>query len=555
MTIAAKPGSIRETATANVTSRWFSEIGWIAGFTALAWVHRAAFLVSNRDRAWPFTIFYQGDSRIFYDYALAILKGVPYDNGIPFHPPGLAYLLALIYQLVGAEPVTGFVPHMTVRLMMASISSLSVGLIFVLVRPYLGGAVALLTALLCLYHFGLYVISVAPLTEGPYLTLLLTVLLVWSRTLEHPLQAPGTTPYRGGRAGLIGFLLGVLSGLLVLIRAEGLLIVMLCTGCGLLGCWQRRKQTTGEGGLKTLLPWICLVVGWLLALTPWTVHNAHNLSMLNQRLAGRLAEPLPTFVPVTLYGPLNLALANHPQADGTFSRDLLTSQVSSGILDLTDPQHLDFVLNGRAMAWRYMREQPDDFLRLLRNKWALGLQAANLGWSQWNLPGGLNGIRRPVDIFVPEHGAGWLIVALTVFGLLMGLRIPGGARRWSVLTWCLTAVVLLTTGLFFGYARQWLMLLPFWLATVAMAIVALSVRMHNLVAGNREQCQAIYYTPIRRTLLIACVVLALVMLVLEGLGSRADRNYKASGTTLPGRSRLNPDLPVRINVLPHQSTR
>ena len=117
---------------------------------------------------------------------------------------------------------------------------------------------------------------------------------------------------------------------------------------------------------------------------------------------------------------------------------------------------------------------------------------------------------------------------------------------------CVTGLTLLTTGLFFGYARQWLLLLPFWFAVIAASVVSLTAWGHDLVAGNKL-CLQMVCLPLTRSIMTAFVVLALVLLVAEGLGSRADRNYTASGTTLPGSRQLNPDLPVRIKVLAHPS--
>ncbi len=83
-----------------------TDLWWALGLTLLAWVHRLAFLRSNRDWSWPYTIFYEGDSETFFNYARALLKGQLYDNGIPFHPPGFAWVLAFVHTLVGAGPDT-----------------------------------------------------------------------------------------------------------------------------------------------------------------------------------------------------------------------------------------------------------------------------------------------------------------------------------------------------------------------------------------------------------------------------------------------------------------
>jgi 4-amino-4-deoxy-L-arabinose transferase-like glycosyltransferase len=509
---------------------------WAFGLTLLAWVHRLAFLRSNQDWSWPYTIFYEGDSETFFDYARALVNGKLYDNGIPFHPPGFAWVLASVHTLVGAGPGTSRVPYVAVKIVIALIGSLPVGLLYLLVKPYLGRAVALVAALLCAWSFGLTVIGVAPVTEGTYLTVLMLALLLWSRRFEHPLAAPDALP--GGWKSALG--LGLLLGFLALVRAEGVLIAVLLVGVGLLGGIRDRSR-------RRFLPWALVAAGWMLAVAPWTARNAFQLSAMNERLAGRLAEPLPTFVPLTIYGPVNLALANNSQADGTFSRAFLASQAQSGVLDVTDPQHLKFILHGDRIARRWMREHPGDFARLVLRKWGLFFSAWKLGWTQWDWPGGLNGVRRPVDVFTPDSGAGWgLGLPLAILGLVCTLATPGGPRRWALLVLLLTVAGLVTTGLFFGYVRQGLLALPFWLTLTASALVWSVERLRKLTSGFTF----LPADPSPRALWLLGGLVA-VLLVLELSGTGANRNYLATGATIPGQSYLDRDQPVYLKALPH----
>jgi hypothetical protein len=525
-----------------------ADLAWACGLSLLAWLHRLAFLRSNRDWSWPFTIFYEGDSETFFSYARALLNGKLYDNGIPFHPPGFAFVLACVHSFVGAGPGEEKVPYFAVKATVALITSASIGLLYLLVKPYLGRTVALLAALLALYHFGLYVIAVAPVSEGTYQTLLLLCLLLWTRRFEHPLAAPAAPaapaansekPRRAGVAGALA--LGLLLGALALTRAEGALVGAILAGTGLAGWLRNRSGWTG------LRPWIVIAAGWLLAVTPWTVRNAIVLSAANQRLAGQLAEPLPTFVPLTLYGPLNLALANNPQADGTFSRAALSSAADSPVLALSEPQHLRFVLHGTALARDWALAHPGDFGRLVLRKWSLFFAAWKLGWTQWDWPGGLNGPRRPVDVFTPDSSAGWWLgPPLAFLGLVLCLGTPGAPRRWAFLVLLLTAAGLLTTGLFFGYVRQGLLLLPFWLTLAAAGLTAIARKI--LRRGPWSLAPPGETDPSPRLLQILAA-LAFVLLLVEGLGITADRNYKATGTTVTGQSYLNRDELVRLEVV------
>ncbi len=393
--------------------------GWIAaGLILLAWVHRIAFLLSNRDQDWPYTIFYEGDSEVFFKYARSILAGTPYDNGIPFHPPGFAWVLAFVHGLVGAGGAADRVPYFAVKVVVALLGSASIGLLYLLARPYVGRTVALLAALLGIYSFGLSVLHIAPVTEGTYQTLLFLCLLFWTRRFEHPLAAPPLSgqnaPQRAGPWGAV--VLGLLLGALALIRVEGALVGLVLGGVGIVGWLRSNREDTARPRWQGLLPWALVLAGWVLAVAPWTVRNAIRLSEANERLA--LAEPLPLFVPLTIYGPINLALANNPQADGTFSRAYLSSASHSGVLDLKDPQHLRFILHGGEMARDWALQHPGAALRLLGRKWSHFFEAWRLGWTQWDVPGGLNGIRRPVDVFVPDSAlALWIGAPLAFLGL------------------------------------------------------------------------------------------------------------------------------------------
>jgi hypothetical protein len=511
---------------------------WAAALTLLAWVHRLAFLRSNRDWDWPFTIFYEGDSETFFRAARALLAGKLYDNGIPFHPPGFPFFLAAVHGLLGAGAPEATVGHAAVKAVLALVGSLAVGLLYLLVRPYLGRTAALLAALLSLYHFGLYVLAVAPVSEGLYLDLLLLALLVWSRRLEHPLTAPG------GRAGGSGaaLLLGLLFGALSLTRAEAVLPAALLVAVGVGGVLAGRR---GMAGLK---PWALVLAGWVLVVAPWTARNAVRLAAADERL--HLPEPLPRFVPITLYGPLNLALANWDGADGTFSRRLLASRSTSPVLDLADPEHLHLLLHGDAVAWSWVRGHPAAFSRLVLRKWGLVLRSLELGWTQWDWPGGLFGERLPIDVFVPESRPARFLprvtIPLALLGLLACALAPGGPRRWALLVLLLTAAGFFTTALFFGYVRQGLLLLPFWFTLVAAGLLW---PVDLLLKRTPWRTGLAPADPPRRLLAVLGGA-ALALLVVEGWGARADRNYHATGSTVAGERYLNRDERVFLEVAP-----
>ena len=80
-----------------------------SGLFALAVAVRLLFLFAYVDRAFPFSVFYYGDSRLYREFALAILRGESFDHGIPFHPPGFAFVLSWVIGWVGGRRGNGHV--------------------------------------------------------------------------------------------------------------------------------------------------------------------------------------------------------------------------------------------------------------------------------------------------------------------------------------------------------------------------------------------------------------------------------------------------------------
>lgn len=549
--------------------RSWSDGRYALALTLLAWLHRLAFLCSNRDRTWGFSIFYEGDAERFYQFARAILAGKPYDGGVPFHPPGFPYVLAGVHALLGAGRPDAAVPHMGVKVIMTLLGSVPIGLIYLLVRPYLGREAALLTALLSLYSFGLYVVSVSPVSEGLYLTLLLAAMLVWTRATVHPLAAPCASGTPGGpgapgprrtlrtdgTSGVCALrplrwhaVLGLVLGALTLVRAEGLLVTAAMVGIGCVGAWPAGAAPAGAppagaplartprdaSRVRRLAPWILVAAGWTVAVTPWALRNGIRLGEINRTLGPELAEPLPEFVPITLYGPLNLALANHAGADGGFTPTWMDPaggriDLGGGSLVLRDPAHLRLVLHGDQIAWEWIRTHPAGFGRLVLRKWGLLFESLKLGWTQWNMPGGLRGLRRPVDLFVPHTRLTlWLLAPLLLLGWGLLFVRGGASRRWALLVALLTGTTLLTTSLFYGYARAGVVMLPLWFSLLPPRI------------GSRPD-RGLPSARIRSTPGRVLLFLPAMLLVLEIWGATAGRDYRATGTPLPGQAHLNPD--------------
>jgi hypothetical protein len=134
---------------------------------------------------------------------------------------------------------------------------------------------------------------------------------------------------------------------------------------------------------------------------------------------------------------------------------------------------------------------------------------------------------------------------LAVLGLICCLATPGGPRRWAVLVLLLTLAGMITTGLFFGYVRQGLLLLPFWLTLTAAALVWIAVRLRKLTSGFT-------FLPVAPSPPVLRLLggLAAVLLLLELSGMGANRNYQATGTTVEGQGYQDRDQVVYLRVLP-----
>jgi len=514
-----------------------------AGLWFLAFSHRAFLLLGNRDRSWPFTIFYEGDTETFFRHSLAILAGQVYDGGIPFHPPLFPHLLAFLHGLLGAPG-----PHIAVRLVLAALTSLQIPLLWVLLRRTVGEPAALAGALLCVYSFGLQVFSIAAVSEGVYLTLLLASMLLFTGLAWPQSQDSRQGPAAWIRAGAFGLSLGAAS----LTRAEGIGVAVLLLGWGLVLSLRhgrrarfRRDRPAGRGGPAAgpvaASFWAASACVMALVLLPWTIRNAVTIREINESTP-RDVRPLPVFVVTTAYGPLNFGLANHPGAPGYFTRNALTSGLTTPVLDLRDPGHRDLFLNGYSRGLEFILREPGAFLSLAGRKLALMARFLRLGWSEWNLPGGLRGTRYPVDIFSPDSA--WAVpvhLVLLLSGIWLILGRSGLRGRIFLIQAALPGLLILgTTVAFFGYVRQGALLLP-WIHGIQGAALAWAAQKTGAFLPASWRKTPALFGP--RSAGPPAAVLALVTAIwVAGLaGAFQDRNYRATGETMPGSHLLNRD--------------
>ncbi|MBJ6764190.1 glycosyltransferase family 39 protein [Myxococcaceae bacterium JPH2] len=463
---------------------------------------RWLYLRTAPDRDWPFSIFFYGDSRFFHTAALAWARGTEPEATLPYHPPLFPWFLSLLYRALG-EPQGSAYPY---KLGLAVLGSGTVALTWAWWRKLLGTGWSLLAAGLYASSFGWLVLSTTYSNEVLYALLL-------SATCALVLAGPRS--WRGALA------LGAVMGLGTLTRAEHLSLWPFLLGFA----WLRRAPSTPPSAW--LLRWGVALGVSALVLLPSAVHNARVLRELNERTPQ--LEPLPEFTPVTVYGPINFAMANHTGATGGFAPDLINQGGHNGQLDATLPAHRHLLLHGYAEGLRWLAEHPSDAASLLGAKLSRWLDGLSLGLGVSNLPAGLSGNRAPVDVFVPDSpGLKWPLALLLLAG--MGLSLRAAHRDFLLLTGVVLHRLLITLA-FFGYSRGMLAVFPALLPLLLLPLKALAQRREVLA---------------ERLCVIATA--ALLLLWLEaGLASQdMPRRFMATGSTDTVSGRLIQDDWVRV---------
>jgi hypothetical protein len=483
---------------------------------ALALALRLLFAWATPDAAGPFSPFYKGDAPLWLAYAAALLDGQPFalELGLPFRPPGTAWLCAALWDGT-ADGLAGLrLAWLLLGACLAPLTALAAWPVGAGVATFAGAVVATSS--------GAMMLAASPNSEVPYALIALASIACAGRLAVRP-----------GGFGLLGF--GVLHGLGCLVRAEHLLLALLLTvlvarssapGQGRAiadrlrsGGW-RGMLLVGAGFLVVLAPWHLDAFAAVRAYNEsprspipaptmeWTAAARAELEALpafartdTQRFVeatarhrgarrvgpdefaavdeafGARPAPLPELFFVALYGPLNFRLANGPEAEGGFSRAALevrpplaggaeryppgwlASLPSGGSLSLDYPPHLGLVVAGYRLGMEAILADPRRALGLVGAKLWITWSGAAHGFGGHALPLGAAGLRRRVDLTVAE---GAVATAWRIAGLLLLVLGCARARRcraaWPWLAWLASALVV--SAAFFGYARQGAMALP-----------------------------------------------------------------------------------------------
>jgi hypothetical protein len=492
--------------------------GWPAPWTAAALFAaalalRLLFAAATADRSWAYSALFKGDAPLWLDYARALQSGQQFEQGLPIHPPGTAYLLAWLWNGTAAG-----IPWL--RALWAAMGAAIVVALWAAARRSFGPRVAWLAGLWCAAAHALLVLAGSLNAETPHLLLVVSAFILLEDLRPRP------------RLWALG-LWGAANGLACLFRVEHVLATVLIA-LWLAWIWLRTAPW------PRALAWLALLAAsFALPLLPWQLHawrgiarangeppargdaEDRALSQVEARTAGlawdagalREREALPAFARrtaadfvaatvrhrggsqvtasdfgildeafgtrpralgghpfVSSYGPLNFALANHPSAEGGFSRAALEdppplaggpgrypSDLIAGLpppdLTFAYPPHVRLFREGYAIGWGWLRADPVRAGWLAARKLGRFWRGAALGLGGANLPLGASGRRAAVDMTLPDGGALASIWPLALLALC-GVGLAAGRRQPALAPWLLLfGSKLLAAVLFFGYAR------------------------------------------------------------------------------------------------------
>lgn len=479
---------------------------------ALRWL----FLAGDPYRKLFFSPWYDGDTSRFLQWARAMVSGATYDSGLPFHPPLMAGFFALFDGAVRA----GSFPFL--KGLVGAISALSVPLVYLIARRLAGETAAIVAALLSAASFSQMVLGTALNVEALYLPLLLGSLLLVLVARDSGMRRHWVAA-------------GLLSGIATLGRAEHLPLVVLVAGWAVLAPAANPgpgagEEAGGSGGRRRwparLLPALLLLGTTVAVALPWGIRNFVSIGRWNEaHPEGRLSR----FVLVTSYGPFNFALANHAAATGRFEPTLPDGSPVPGI-DLEKPAHLELYRHGYRSGLGFLLGEPAAAARLAARKLALFAGGFSHGLLGRNWPAGLDGVRAPVDLWVPDRG--WLAVPGILLGAA-GLALATARNRWpGILLGIVVAHRLLLAVAFFGYARGGALLVP-------LAAIGVGVLVEAALLAKLGSAAVAAWLP--RVAAGAATLLLLVQLFLSG----SPVTLAASGSAGPD-GRLIPEAEVRI---------
>jgi hypothetical protein len=498
-----------------------------AALFVVALAMRVLFWQATPDRSWPYSVWYKGDAPVWMDYAQALQAGRAFELGIPIHPPGAGYLVAalwngradgfaglrlswavmgaLVVVLVYVAVLRSFglaVAAMTGWLCAVGNGLLALGSSINNEVPYLlivAGSLALWEDARAGRSLGLVAFAalhaVACLFRVEHVlcfALLLGLLgLAWRRAGWKSAAARTALAMAAFVLPLVPWQVAAWSGIerfnegpRVFDPGEDAAIGQVERA--LSGVAIRPDADAKRDELPAFLRRTTSVfVAATVAYRGGREVRAEDFGILEEAF-GYFPRPIGRHPFVSSYGPLNFYLANRPGTSGGFDRSplnepppllggharypaFLVQGLPPADLAFVYPPHLRLFNDGYRLGWQAIRERPRDWLALCARKLRIFWSGAALGLGGFDLPLGQDGVRRAVDLVVPEGPLPtiWrvLVLAVSAAGLVAGWTRPGLAP-WVALL----ASKVVATVLFFGYARQGAMMTPVVALLAALAI-------------------------------------------------------------------------------------
>ena len=507
---------------------------------------RVLFLFATPDFSGPSSPYYKGDTPVWLDYAKAIQSSNQYSHGLPLRPPGVAFLVALFWNGQASGFITlkllwatmGAASFAFFYLAIARSFDWITATIAALLMTAYTGLIVVATApnnetpYLLLISISLYLCK-SLLSQPTW-----RVLLCWSIIngiaclirVEHLLffvlcslwlfwlwAHPLRQPVNWRRASVMTAFVGALFALTLAPwhfhawsqidkfnhsplavnhqteqayqQLENSLSIMRWTPEA-----TEQSKSLPAFTQRTLTNFVAATVATRGRLTVTT----DDFKIINQAF-GYYPQPLRPYPFITLYGGLNFHLANNSSATGGFSLDALSdsppllggydqypSFLISGLpprdLTFSYPPHLQAINDGYSLGWQWIRNNPVGAAELVTNKFERFWSGVTMGFTGYSFPVGVSGIRNSVDIVVAEPDLGlriWQTAGLLI--LLSGLWV--GRKNKSLYPWLmLLATKLATTVLFYGYAREGVVVFPIFALLLALVVT----RLLSLYSSNNS---------------------------------------------------------------------
>lgn len=500
---------------------WSRPAARVVALFALALLVRLLFTAATGpDRMWPYGCAFKGDAVVWLRYAWSlqdtwnvgdVALQQRFELGLPLRPPATGYLLAWLWDRAPAS-----VPML--RTVWSVLGALLAPLLYAGTRRTIGEGAATFAGVATALSTGLIMLSSSLDSETPYLLIATAAVVLTPRLVTK--ASVGMIVVVGALHG-VACLFRVEHTLFAmflvmwtwrqwhahagmrLLAASARSLAMVVVALAVTVPWHvhafaqvERFAREDSSPIQTAgaLPWsvaaraeIDTLPGFVRGSAFATIDaivrhrggtqvDVADLAVLEEA-TGSWPEPLANHPWIAIYGPLNFALANHPGASGGFDRALLDapppmrggrdqypkawldSLPQDGALALQYPPHLHLLNHGYREGLGWIANDLGAWLALVARKLTRAWSGLAHGLGGLALPLGPGGVRRAVDMLVPQ---GWHVLAwqvLVLLALVLSLR-PAWAnsRAHPFLLWLAAHVVV--TVAFFGYARVGAMAVP-----------------------------------------------------------------------------------------------